>query len=390
MNQMAFTDMEYSNRRKKTKREEFLDAMDTIIPLTGGEGEMSNRFVPWRGMVSAMMIACKEIFCSAKGGGHPAYRTVKSAGLPYFIWNFGEKNSDKVIYFITDISGKISGVYSLYLSILAEMSFACAMGWIPVVDDTPQLLRRNTLKYRKGKNVINEYFELNNPISVEEALQSRYVVTSVNCNDGLALKFAGKDQESYKVRKKTWFYCKDFELDYWREFASKNLLYKKELQDELEKAYHEVIGDKDSVLGIAVREGKMYLTPEQRKKLGEYKQPTVDEIIDCSHKYMKLWGCKYIYLSCETDEVIELFIKEFSKSKVLYLQRNRWPLYECCFKTKNVNRVSKKQKTESRDDEYMKDMYILSKCESAILPINCGTEAMYIKGAGQRNFLLME
>ena len=32
MNQLTFTDLEYSNRRKKTKREEFLDAMDEIIP----------------------------------------------------------------------------------------------------------------------------------------------------------------------------------------------------------------------------------------------------------------------------------------------------------------------------------------------------------------------
>jgi hypothetical protein len=32
MNQLTLTDMEYSNRKKKTKREEFLDAMDEIIP----------------------------------------------------------------------------------------------------------------------------------------------------------------------------------------------------------------------------------------------------------------------------------------------------------------------------------------------------------------------
>ena len=30
MNQMTLTDMEYSNRKKKTKREEFFDAMDEI------------------------------------------------------------------------------------------------------------------------------------------------------------------------------------------------------------------------------------------------------------------------------------------------------------------------------------------------------------------------
>ena len=32
MDQLTFSDMEYSNRKKKTKREEFLDAMEEIIP----------------------------------------------------------------------------------------------------------------------------------------------------------------------------------------------------------------------------------------------------------------------------------------------------------------------------------------------------------------------
>ncbi len=32
MVQLTLTDMEYSNRRKKTRREEFLDTMEEIIP----------------------------------------------------------------------------------------------------------------------------------------------------------------------------------------------------------------------------------------------------------------------------------------------------------------------------------------------------------------------
>ena len=32
MKQLTLTDIEYSNRKKKTKREEFLDAMEEIIP----------------------------------------------------------------------------------------------------------------------------------------------------------------------------------------------------------------------------------------------------------------------------------------------------------------------------------------------------------------------
>jgi len=36
MGQITFTDMEYSNRKKKTKREEFFGAMDEIILWSDG------------------------------------------------------------------------------------------------------------------------------------------------------------------------------------------------------------------------------------------------------------------------------------------------------------------------------------------------------------------
>ena len=38
MRQETFTDMEYSCRKKKTKREEFLEIMDEIIPWEEWEG----------------------------------------------------------------------------------------------------------------------------------------------------------------------------------------------------------------------------------------------------------------------------------------------------------------------------------------------------------------
>jgi IS5 family transposase len=33
MKQQTFSDMEYANRRKKTKRDEFLEIMEEIIPM---------------------------------------------------------------------------------------------------------------------------------------------------------------------------------------------------------------------------------------------------------------------------------------------------------------------------------------------------------------------
>ncbi len=46
MNQLTLTDMEYSNRRKKTKREEFLDAMEGI--------ETMLRMYPYADMVQSV------------------------------------------------------------------------------------------------------------------------------------------------------------------------------------------------------------------------------------------------------------------------------------------------------------------------------------------------
>ena len=41
MNQITLTDIEYSNRKKKTKREEFLDAMEELIHWSHREGAIS-------------------------------------------------------------------------------------------------------------------------------------------------------------------------------------------------------------------------------------------------------------------------------------------------------------------------------------------------------------
>ena len=42
MKQNSFTDIEYSFRKKKTKREEFLDIMDEIIPCNRWEKTFHN------------------------------------------------------------------------------------------------------------------------------------------------------------------------------------------------------------------------------------------------------------------------------------------------------------------------------------------------------------
>ena len=252
-----------------------------------------------------------EIKHISKRYSHPVYRKIKGAMHPYIIWKFGEKNSDKIIYFITDVSSEISGIYSLYLHILAHMSFAYAMGWIPVVDDSPQLLRRSKNKSYKGRNVINEYFELNNAVQPTEVLQSRYVVISGDYDSKLLLRISGKEKEYYKVRQGTLLDYRSSDLSYWKKFASNNLLYKKQVQDELDRTCLKIFGGKSDILGVAIREGKIKFTSSKMKKMGEYPQKSVEEMLKLTYKYKELWGCKYIYISCETDEILKMYKNNF-------------------------------------------------------------------------------
>ena len=66
MKQETFTDIEYSCRKKKTKRKEFLEIMDEIIPWEEWVGMIApyypqgKRGRPPVGIVSAPVIKCKK------------------------------------------------------------------------------------------------------------------------------------------------------------------------------------------------------------------------------------------------------------------------------------------------------------------------------------------
>ncbi len=313
------------------------------------------------------------------------------------IRKFGEKNDNKIIYFITDISSIGSGLYSLYLSIIDEITFAHLIGWIPVIDDTAGLLRKTKISFRKGKNPISDYFMLNNSVTVEDVFQSKYVIINrdLRINRKTLFRLAGKEKEYEMLTQRPIPFYDESRIKYYRKLAKENCIYKDKIRQELERAYQDTIGDKKKVLGVAVREGKMGFTEKNRKLSGESRQPTIPEIISMVNKYKDIWKCKHVYLSCQSNEIVNLFLKEFGVESVLYLKRTRWPLEEY-LKICSINNVkdSKKKNWEGIwqeiDMSYMKDMYILSKCNSVLIPINCGTMAAFLQSDGYDNFYIME
>lgn len=325
---------------------------------------------------------------------NPIFRKIKGKNAAINIWRFGKKNPDKIIYFITDVSSEGSGIFSMYLSIIEQISIAQFMGWTPVIDDTPALFRRNKHKFRKKDNVMNEIFQFNNEIETQEVFKSSNVIISRVTDLRFLDNIKGKNMI---IKKNSFFDYTCNELQYWINLSKEKLQYKREIQVELEKSYNEIIGTRKNVLGVAVREGKMGMSSKGLSASGENKQPLIEDVIKNTKMYLDKWKCTYIYLSCETERIIEKFEEIFGQEALLVLPRIRMD-YEYVISTESMKEGIKKDSKNSElqnnykkyDLDYVKDMYILSKCTYCIMPKNCGTEVAFLKNEHLIDYYIME
>lgn len=331
-------------------------------------------------------------------------RIIISYGLPYLkkskritspikIWRFGENNTDEIIYFITDLSSSGSGIYSIYLSLLSEISFAEIMGWIPIVDDSKMLFRRSKVPNKKGDNVMVKFFDFQNSLPVSEVLQSRRVVINTLTNKGQLYTSINKHKWSTRTQHSV-FNMDTNVLEYWKQFAKTHLLYKETIKKELDELCKEVLYNCKDVLGVAVREGKMGMTKSGREESGEEKQPDLQTIIIKTLECIDKWGCRSIYISCETEKVIDIFKQEIKGVKIVYLDRERFS--EIVFNIpsmkkglKKLDQIYESINVDKLDYDYIKDMYILSNCDYLLASINCGTEVAYLQSTSYKNKLII-
>ncbi len=334
-------------------------------------------------MVNIFKVCC-NIIVDAKNKYMNTYLLkIKGMISPVKIWRYGEKNKENIIYFITDISTQRSGTFSIYLGVLDELAYAEKMNWISVVDSMQGVCRKQ--KRDKMKNFMNNTFQFENILPIEEVFQSQNVIFSTILNKVKLMQLFHETDVPDKRKLNSIFDFEEEELQYWRDLARRRIKFSDTVSEQLNEAYRQVIPDGGKVLSVAVREGKMFLTEQTRKQSGEHVQPSIEEFIATVTKYCSEWKCQYIYLSCEARETIDIFNKAFGEDKVLVLERYRFRLDDLksitTFKTgKRLWRSM--AKIENYDMDYVKDMYILSKGDCLICPVNCGTEAAYIMSEG--------
>ncbi len=316
----------------------------------------------------------------------------------YSIYSFGELNPEKIYFHISDCSGPRSGLYSIASNIWREILLSDVMGWTPIIDETSNLLKRLKKEVGGGRNWLTEYFDFCNEISQNELYNLSNVIIDKSFKFDkwrLFLKTIGRENEFKKVNFQlnySAFELSDSTREYMRNTIKKHWRYNDKTQAKLNEC-DRLMRDKGNILGVAVREGKMYINDYFHTKKSESIQPTIDEYIANAKTMKKTWDYDSIYLSCETNETIQQFYDAFPEMEIIVLDRVRMPIayYKEYSNIKKARKglANERKMREDIDLEYIEDVYLLTKVDYMICAENGGAIAAYLMNPKMRRSNLL-
>lgn len=276
--------------------------------------------------------------------------------------NFGEKNKKETFYVIRTDSTQHWGIATTCSIVLNGIKYAVERGWIPVIDYQNYFLIGIQDEGKRGKeNAWEYYFEQpDTRYSLEEVYQSRNVVLG---------PVRGQPHGSL-----SWNDVKDVMDDRYIayfECAAKYLRIKPEIMKRAEEVRHtlfqQAAGEK--VLGMGMRAGLYW---GEALKSGDYAgHPgglNIDEYIEMAHRYMRKFGCGYLFVSCDDRYYLERMKQEFGE-KCLYMggrtlahffDKEGKPIRDEKEKAVELTTQSERERTT----DYLIEIYLLSVCDS--------------------------
>ena len=277
---------------------------------------------------------------------------------------------DKYTFYVIRIKPTSSSLGALMHWVLENLEIADKKGYIPVVDfslQNSQLLEDDEV----GKiNPWDSYFEQPTQFGIQAVHHAKNVVY---CNA-----------------------CAEYEFDEFLDDAEKQnrffSLYEKyiHISKRIEKKsitiYKNIIKPEWRVLGVVYR-GTDY---KNKRVINEHRQPDINELIDKAKELMAEWNCNHIFLATEDKGAVEIFERIFGDILV-YTEKER---YESNVIFTQVHSFDREFDTYLKGEEYLTEMFILSKCNcllssrigllAVVLPMNAGKyENTYIYDLGK-------
>ena len=264
------------------------------------------------------------------------------------------------------------GVFSDYIAFLPAIECSIRKGHIPVVDR--KTVHNAFLSNYEDANTWEFYFEqpcgvglddLNNESDdiVRSYSSANVPVSLIDCRDETTVK-------------------------YWRQFARRYIRFTPELRQQLEQLERQLFRG-DRVLGVSIREGYNKLFQmNSRIAAGHPFQASTEQMLADARQKLQQWNCDKLLVTCQTKETVELFQRELGE-RCLFVERPRYTFDELPEGERAKDAVKQVDQRQHELD-YIKEIYLLSRCSSFICSRNSGSEAAFIMSEGFEHFYCYE
>lgn len=303
--------------------------------------------------------------------------------------SYGKENPDKTFYLLRKNPEK-TGILSCYLSELAQISLIEDKGIIPIMDmQTKHYDLIHNEEDGPDINAWEHYFEPLNEYSVNDALKSKNVIVGYGFTVPEGKIFFNNDV----ITKET--------IAKWSELDSKYIRLKSNVKAEFDKEYEQLIKGK-RVLGSMFRDCYVALANSRDKNDPAYLshpgiqshpiQPDIYEWSDFLEKKMVEWNCDYLYIVCETTCTLD-YLKERFGDKLIFVERKRRIVDELLYGKylESEKEFYNNYSNVASNIDYLKEVYLLSKCTSLMTCKNSGSIVAGLWNKGQyENYEIMQ
>lgn len=286
------------------------------------------------------------------------------------------KDNPKIHFFVIRRDPQRTGLLACYI---------CALGHLIDIDEkvsngklTPVMdmyteyysLIHNDESEKMRINAWEHYFQPFSNYSMCDVLHSKKVTLSFGYEVDSALQFFHNNEFNEEIVKK------------YLPIHNKYFHLREELKEQFDKLSDDMFGNK-RVLGTNVREGYMVLAHgrdhNEKSYAGEYikghpTQPDIEVLCNMLEEKMKEWNCEYLFAECQTTYVEEKIRARFG-NRFLCSDHKRMDVKELSLDAwqKAVPQQRNGYGVVQNDIDYLKSIYLLSKCTALFAPKSSGT-----------------
>ncbi len=291
--------------------------------------------------------------------------------------SFGELNRGKTFYVIRTNNTQHWGVFSTYLFVLSNVKYAIEHGWIPVVDYMNYFLDGLQDAGRRGKeNAWNYYFEDIVPeFSLEEVYQSKNVILG---------PLRGQPYGSISWSSVIDIYDTKYQI--YNQLASKYLRVQTSILNEVDASYQKLFPQEERILGVGIRAGAYWGSVTGHESWKNHpKGVSAERCVESIRNYMKQYQYKFFFLSCEDNYYVNTIKREMG-DRCLCIDRPRVNFFNDIGEPNSIDKVyfrGKDYGIQQKNNDYIKEILLLTKCHSLVLTAGGGNTATFFLKDGK-------